>query len=250
MRYPPPADYLRQIEPTLRLHLFADPAALLRLLGHYHPGVTADHISDWRMNYRLVAPLDDRNNMNIMEEERVVLVEEVQRLDDAGTPARKYRKHFDTLLRRPGFTRSRAISAGTWAPSSTNDDRHAWTLQEDLALLAGKAVRTLMADHNRRRHLDDALTPSQVVSGADTPQEPEVAATPPTEPVTAPPEPDRTPGPAATVGLGGGVSAVVLDDLTEVSIQFGHAAVNYTKEQLATVVSRLVMVHDLMEEEA
>lgn len=257
MRYPDPAAYLRYIAPHMKLHLFAAPADLVRVLRYYHPGVTEEHISEWRARYKVTAPKDDRNNMNMMAEERAAIIRHIDDFDANGISSRDYRPALETILKRPGFTRARAIMAGTWIPSATDEDRHAWTLQEDLQLLAGDDVRGSVPDHNRRMRLDSFLTPV-IPAGESDSQDPLFdAPTAPQDAVSAPKDADpapapqpEAPDPAAVIGVGNGVKAVVRDDLQHVFIELcGHGGVTYTKEQVATAISRLVMVHDLMEDE-
>ena len=183
--------------------------------------------------------------MPVMDEERHAIVDQVERLDETNTPARSYRSFFDAFLRRPGFHRSRAITCGTTAPVGA--DRTAWTLQEDMGLLAGSDQRDDAADSRRNTYLNNLLTPHH--HAIEQPElEPELEPEPeqvehPTAPVAEPADP------AAVIGLGSEVKAVIYDNLNEVFIELaGHGGVTYTKEQVATAISRLVLVHDMMED--
>ena len=251
MRLPPPTDYLRQVTPYLKLHLFAQPSDLLTVINHFHPGVTQQDITDWRTEYRITSELDDRLGMPVMEEERQAIVEQVERLDGANTPARSYRRYLDAFLRRPGFHRSRAIMCGTTAPAGA--DRLAWTLQEDMGLLAGSDQRDDSADSRRNTYLNTLLTPyPPAAGGQEQEQEPEQPALQPEQPTLQPDPPampdTATPAPAAVIGVGNGVKAVVQDDLQQVFIELcGHGGVTYTKQQVATAITRLGLVHDMLE---
>ena len=249
MRLPPPTDYLRQATPYLKLHLFAHPDDLTTVINHFHPGVTPQHIMGWRTEYRTTAGLDDRRGMPVMEEERQAIVEQVERLDEFGTPARSYRSFFDAFLRRPGFHRSRAIACGTSA--AVGADRPAWTLQEDMGLLAGSDQRDDEADGRRNMYLNTLLTPYPHTTGGLQPEQPTLQPEQPTLQPDPPAMPDTaTPAPAAVIGVGNGVKAVVQDDLQQVFIELcGHGGVTYTKQQVATAITRLGLVHDMMEQE-
>lgn len=248
MRLPPPADYLQKIEPTLRLHLFAEPDDLLKVLHHFHPGVKPEHILEWRARYRSKASHDDRRNMLMMEAERRAIVNYVDRMDAAGTPSREYRRTFDAYLLRPGFHRSRAISAATYVPSETTGDRHGWTLEEDTKLLAGGRVRDEEADESRLHHLTACLSPEPPEGLPDTPAEPSQEPTAQTETAPDPgPASDSLPGPAVSMNLGSGASVELSDDLSQAIIVLGGDGVEYSQKQLATVISRLTVVHDMME---